>query len=48
VKGREESIIIGDLERGYMVAPISPQVRSRLEQAAKIKTVKIDGKTLSD
>ena len=46
--GREESVMIGDLERGYMVSPISPQVRSRLERAAKMKTVKIDGETLSD
>ncbi len=29
--------MIGDLECGYMVAPISWQARSRLEQAAKIK-----------
>jgi len=48
LKGREESVMVGDLERGYMVSPISPQVRSRLERAAKIKTVKIDGETFSD
>lgn len=41
IEGSRE--VIGDLERGYMVSPISRQVRS----AAKIKTVKIDGKTLS-
>ena len=40
--------MVGDLEHGYMVSPISRQVRSRLERAAKIKTVKIDGETFSD
>jgi len=40
--------MIGDLEQGHMVTPISRQIRSRLEQAAKIKTIKIDGETLSD
>ena len=40
--------MIGDLEHGYRVSPISPQIGSRLEQAAKIKAVKIDGETLSD
>jgi hypothetical protein len=39
--------MIADLEHGYMVPAIIPQVRSRLERAAKIKTVKIDGETLS-
>jgi predicted RNase H-like nuclease len=40
--------MIGDPEHGYMVSPISRQVRSRLEQAAKIKAVKNDGETLGD
>ena len=48
LKGRAESVMIGDLEHGYRVSPISPQIGSRLEQAAKIKAVKIDGETLSD
>lgn len=39
-KGREESIMIGDLEQGYMVSPISARIRYRLEQAVKMKTVK--------
>jgi predicted RNase H-like nuclease len=43
LEGRDKSVMIGDLEHGYMVSPISRRVRSRLEQAAKIKTVEIDG-----
>jgi hypothetical protein len=39
LEGRDESIMTGDPEHGYVVAPISRQVRSRLERAAKIKTV---------
>ncbi|MBK8082423.1 MAG: DUF429 domain-containing protein [Devosia sp.] len=32
---REASIMIGDLTRGYMVAPVSTGVRKRLEEAGR-------------
>lgn len=40
---RDASIIIGDLEHGYMVAPASPSVRTRLSIAAQVRQVPIDG-----
>jgi hypothetical protein len=30
-KGREVAVMIGDLERGYMVSPINPKFRFRLD-----------------
>jgi predicted RNase H-like nuclease len=34
-KPREESIMIGDLRFGYMIAPNKPEIRARLEMAGK-------------
>nr|WP_245498122.1 DUF429 domain-containing protein [Hansschlegelia quercus] len=42
VKLREDSVMIGDLETGYMIAPASPEVRSRLRLAAVARGVAID------
>jgi predicted RNase H-like nuclease len=43
VKPRADSIMIGDLEIGYMIAPASPDVRGRLQLAAGARGVAIDG-----
>jgi predicted RNase H-like nuclease len=40
---REESVFIGDLKTGYMVASVSAPVLQRLSQAAKERGVPIDG-----
>jgi len=42
-KDRSETIMIGDTELGYMIAPASPEVRARLRTAAAIRDVPIDG-----
>jgi predicted RNase H-like nuclease len=42
-KARTETIMIGDLETGYMIAPASSEVRSRLNLAALKSGVAIDG-----
>jgi predicted RNase H-like nuclease len=42
-KPREDSIMIGDLVTGYMIAPASPAVRARLRLAAIARGVAIDG-----
>lgn len=39
----EQSIMIGDLERGYIVTPASAEMRMRLTQAARKSYVSIDG-----
>ncbi len=39
---RSDSILIGDRERGYMVAPASLPVRQRLESAARLRAVPVD------
>lgn len=39
---RRKSVMIGDLESGYMIAPASPQVRDRLSAAAEVRGVPID------
>jgi predicted RNase H-like nuclease len=40
---RRSSTMIGDLSSGYMVAPVSEIVRARLETAAKMRGVRVDG-----
>lgn len=40
---RQDSVLIGDLARGYMVVPASPDVRARLTRAAALRGVPIDG-----
>jgi predicted RNase H-like nuclease len=40
---RSKSIMLGDLNRGYMVLPTVPSVRERLEVAAAKYQVPIDG-----
>jgi predicted RNase H-like nuclease len=42
-KPRAEAIMVGDLQRGYMIGPASPEVRARLCGAAAIYKVPIDG-----
>jgi hypothetical protein len=42
-KPRTETIMIGDLETGYMIAPASSEVRSKLNLAALKSGVAIDG-----
>jgi predicted RNase H-like nuclease len=39
---RTEAIMIGDLYNGYMVSPVSPEMRSRLEAAARKCGVPVD------
>jgi predicted RNase H-like nuclease len=39
---RTDSIMIGDLANGYMVAPVSPEIRFRLEAAARKCGVPVD------
>lgn len=43
VKPRDDSVMIGDLETGYMIVPASPDVRVRLKLAADARGVAIDG-----
>ncbi len=43
VKPRSDSIMIGDLHAGYMIAPASPDVRARLRAAATLRGVPVDG-----
>jgi len=38
-----ETIMIGDLDTGYMIAPASAEVRSKLKMAALKSGVAIDG-----
>lgn len=42
-KARTETIIIGDLDTGYMIAPASAEVRSKLSLAAGNSGVAVDG-----
>lgn len=42
-KTRSETIMIGDLDTGYMIAPASAEVRSKLKIAALKSCVAIDG-----
>lgn len=42
-KSRTETIMIGDLETGYMIAPTSADVRSKLRMAALRSGVAVDG-----
>jgi predicted RNase H-like nuclease len=42
-KPREDSIMIGDLETGYMITPASTDVRARLRTAAARGGVPVDG-----
>jgi predicted RNase H-like nuclease len=43
VGDRSSSVMIGDLETGYMIAPASPEARVQLERAARQRSVLIDG-----
>lgn len=40
---RADSIMIGDLQAGYMIAPATPEVRARLSSAAMKRGVPVDG-----
>ena len=42
-KNRSETIMVGDVELGYMIAPAAPEVRARLRTAAAFYNVPIDG-----
>jgi predicted RNase H-like nuclease len=42
-KDRTETIMVGNTELGYMIAPASPEVRSRLRTSAAAGNVPIDG-----
>ena len=46
-KPRMESIMIGDLQSGYIIAPASPDVRASLEAAAAVRGVPVDGLLLT-
>lgn len=46
-KDRSETIMVGNTELGYMIAPASPEVRARLRAAAAVYSVPIDGAYLS-
>jgi predicted RNase H-like nuclease len=41
-----ETIMVGDLQSGYMVAPASPEVRARLQIAAATYKVPVDGRAV--
>ena len=43
VEERSNSVMIGDLSTGYMIAPVSNGVRERLVSAARRGSVLIDG-----
>ena len=43
MKSRSDSIMIGDLQQGYMIAPASAEVRARLSAAALARRVPVDG-----
>lgn len=40
---REQSLLLGDLSSGYMVMPVSSEVRTRLSEAARKVGVAVDG-----
>jgi predicted RNase H-like nuclease len=40
---RAASMMLGDLQHGYMIAPVTPSMRTRLENAAGKRGVPIDG-----
>jgi hypothetical protein len=40
---RAASMMLGDLQHGYMIAPVTPSMRSRLETAAAKRGLPIDG-----
>ena len=42
---REDSMLLGDLASGYMVLPVSPEVRNRLGEAARRIGVAVDGRS---
>ena len=43
VKPRSDSIMIGDIDAGYMIAPASPDVRAKLTVSATSRGVLVDG-----
>ncbi|MBV1829936.1 DUF429 domain-containing protein [Komagataeibacter sp. AV436] len=43
LRPREESVLLGDLDTGYMVLPASPEVRDYLTEPARKRSVPIDG-----
>lgn len=47
VKPRHDSIMIGDLQSGYMITPASSDIRGRLTMAAMMRGVPVDGRVTS-
>ena len=45
LRARSESLLLGDLTTGYMVTPVSPQVRTYLSRLAQKLSVPMDGVT---
>ncbi len=43
IKSRDESVLLGDFDTGYMVAPAIPEVRARLRSAAQKYAVAMNG-----
>ena len=43
LRARETSVMIGDLDSGYIVAPVNAEIRQRLLSKAKKLSVEIDG-----
>jgi predicted RNase H-like nuclease len=43
LRPRTDSVMLGDLETGYMVIPASADVRAYLMKAARLKCVPMDG-----
>jgi predicted RNase H-like nuclease len=43
LRPENESMLIGDMSKGYMVLPASPAVRERLTAAARDRLVAVDG-----
>ena len=43
---REQSVMIGDMTQGYIVAPVTDETRRRLKARADLTGVALDGVTL--
>jgi predicted RNase H-like nuclease len=43
ISDRSNSVMIGDLDSGYMIAPVSPGIREKLKARADICRVAVDG-----
>ena len=48
LKPRDTSVMVGDLESGYIVAPVNAEIRQRLLSKAMALSVEIDGRAGSD